>query len=381
MSHAIETRSGLAFIHSHPGAMHPPSLSNLDLQTSRVWARSIVPAIDAPMASLVWSKAGVVGLVFDVDDPENPIQIDRVVTAGQGQFSMLQPAILSTPTDLDDRQRRALSALGNDRIRDLSVGLVGAGGTGSPVADILGRMGVKQIVVVDPDVIDTESNLRRIVGSQPTDFSFHTGKAAVIKRHLREVSPDVDVVAVKSDVREEGVARTLLDCDVIFATTDTHSSRALVNQLAVQYWIPTIDVGVRVGTTKVGSISGMPVEIRTLLPDTPCLWCIKALSSDVIYAENLPPSERERLFAEGYVQGLPEPQPSLAAVNYLAAALAVTTALRLLSGDRLPDTDFIVDAWEQYWHPVRRDVRPDCVCSNWRGRADTEFIAFIPTTT
>jgi len=33
---------------------------------------------------------------------------------------------------LDDRQIRALSALGNRRIRDLVVAVVGAGGTGVP---------------------------------------------------------------------------------------------------------------------------------------------------------------------------------------------------------------------------------------------------------
>lgn len=54
----------------------------------------------------------------------------------------------------------------------------------------------------------------------------------------------------------EDVARQLLDCDLIITTTDTHSSRATVSQLAVQYWIPTVDVG---GSSAAGHQAELPL--------------------------------------------------------------------------------------------------------------------------
>jgi hypothetical protein len=242
-------------------------------------------------------------------------------------------------------------------------------------------MGVSQIALVDPDIIDTPSNLRRITGSRPQDLANRASKVQVVQRYLRDIAPDVEVLALQKDVREEEVARRLLDCDVVISTTDTHSSRALINQLAVQYWLPTIDIGVRVGTTPNGAITGMPAEVRTLLPDAPCLWCLGALSSDIIFAENLPEAEQVRLRRDGYIQGVGEPQASLAALNHLAASVVAMTFLRLTFGEALPDGDFIVDAWEQYWHPVRKPIRADCVCAGWRGLGDSQYLGFKPTAT
>jgi molybdopterin/thiamine biosynthesis adenylyltransferase len=65
---------------------------------------------------------------------------------------------------LDARQRDALGGV-HDQLRHLSVGVVGCAGLGSPVAEQLVRMGVAEIVIVDPDVLDTESNVRRVFGS------------------------------------------------------------------------------------------------------------------------------------------------------------------------------------------------------------------------
>jgi len=102
-------------------------------------------------------------------------------------------------------------------------------------------------VLIDPDVIDHESNLRRVVGSSPGDVAGRRTKVEVVGRHLRSLGLDTTVHEMPYDVRNESVVRKILDCDIVVSTTDTQSSRALLNQVAYQYWIPVIDVGVRVG--------------------------------------------------------------------------------------------------------------------------------------
>jgi hypothetical protein len=378
---AIEAKAGLAFVHSHPGSYHPPTLSAIDWETSVEWSRSITPTIDGPFASLVWSPRGMTGLMFRAGDPEKPVRFDRFETLGEGSIESLHPAAEQDSSDLnlDDRQIRALSDLGNQRIRDLVVAVIGAGGTGSPVAEQLVRIGVAELVLIDPDVIDHESNVRRIVGSHLSDVAVRRTKVDVVGKYLQSLGLQTVISEVPRDIREEGVVRRLLDCDVVISTTDTQSSRALINQVAYQYWLPVIDVGVRVGTKKSGAISGMPVETRLLLPDNGCLWCRRGvLDSQAIYEENLPVKERQRLEVEGYVQGLRQPQPSLAPLNYLASAVAVITLVRLYSGQPIPSASVVFDVWEQFVHPLRAEPDVTCICSQWRGRADDVPMSFLP---
>jgi hypothetical protein len=379
---AIEARTGLAFVHSHPGSNHPPTLSAIDQETSVEWSRSITPTIDGPFASLVWSPRGMTGLMYMASDPTKPIRLERLESLGGGSIESLHVVNerLGSERGLDDRQIRALSALGNQRIRDLVVGVVGVGGTGSPLAEQLVRTGIAEVLLIDPDILDHESNLRRVVGSRSDDVAAGRKKVEVVGRHLRAIGLSTTVKELPHDVREESVVRKLLDCDIVISTTDTQSSRALLNQISYQYWLPTIDVGVRVGTKRNGAISGMPVEIRLLMPDNGCLWCRRGvLDSQAIYEENLPAEDRRRLAAEGYVQGLDGPQPSLTALNYLASSVAVVMLTKLYSGQPIFNASVVFDVWEQFVHPLRAEVDLTCICSQWRGRADDLPIAFLPS--
>lgn len=374
---AIDNGSGLAFVHSHPDSHHPSELSWIDKATSKDWALTLVPTLQAPFASLVWTPSDISGWLFFESDRE-PIHIDTVEALGRRARVVLHGAVPSRQSDveLDDRQRRALGDLGNDRLRGLSVGLVGAGGTGSPLAEILARMGVARLKVIDPDVVDTPSNLRRITGATQADLEFAAAKADVVTRHVDGLGLGTSADPLAADVRTDHVARHLLDLDVIISTTDTHSSRALVNQVAFQYYVPVIDVGVKVGTATDGAVSGMPVEVRVLLPDEPCLWCRGVLDAGRIREENLPVNERERLRAEGYIQGVEGPQPSLAALNNVAASIAAMLALQLATDHEVALSTFIFDPWELYLQPIDVAIDTECVCRHWRGRADA---AALPT--
>ena len=192
----------------------------------------------------------------------------------------------------------------------------------------------------------------------------------VVARHVNALGLGTSAEPYAADVRTDEVARRLLDLDLVISTTDTHSSRALVNQVAFQYYVPVIDVGVKVGTATDGSVSGMPVEIRLLLPDEPCLWCRGVLDAERIREENLPADERRRLRAEGYIQGVDRAQPSIAALNSVGASIAATLALQLATDHEVALSTLIFDPWELYLQPIEVAIDPECLCRHWRGRAD-----------
>lgn len=377
---AIEAHSGLAFIHSHPDPAHIPALSPLDHRTSREWAQSLSSMLDGPFASLVWSPRGVAGVLFPTGSAGKAASVDRVASLGDGRVEVLNPMppAAAAERELDDRQVRALTALGNTRLRQLDVGVVGLGGTGSPLAEQLVRMGVAGVTLVDPDLLDT-SNLRRVVGGRASDIG--KSKVEVVARHLDSLGLTTRISAMSADVRQEEVVRRLLDCDIVVSSTDTQSSRALLNQVAYQAWLPIVDVGLRIGTARSGAISGMPVEARILLPDNGCLWCRGGvLDSQGIYEENLPAEVREGLAEEGYVQGVRGPQPSIAPLNWFAASLAALTVIHLYADRGPPHASVIVDGWEQYVHFLSANVDPQCICAPWRGQADDLPMGFLPPT-
>jgi len=364
---AVADCSALVFIHSHPDARHPSGLSAIDAETSASWAHTLVPLLEMPFASLVWSPGGVEGVAYDAARVELSTSVE--VLGGRRRLPLSGRRHM-TADEIDDRQFRALGDFGNHYLRQLSVAVVGAGGTGSVLSEQLVRMGVRSLVVIDHDTLDTASNLRRVIGSRQSDLESRTPKAEIVARYLRSLGGlGSEIFAVVGDVRDDGVALKLIDVDVIMNTTDTHSSRATLNQLALQYGVALIDVGASVGTS-IHGVTGMPAEVRVVLPDGPCLWCLGVLDPARIRQENLPLKERAQLAAEGYGANVDEPVPSLAALNGLAASLAASTLLRLHSDQGLIGSRVIMDGWEWYAQLSTDPVPPCAACNSVRWKAD-----------
>jgi len=376
LGEALRLGTGIGFIHSHPDAAHPPELSALDLETSRGWAHSFSKSAPGPFVSLVWSSGHAAGVWFERGDPR-PRELGAIQAAGDGGVRSLIANDELRAADIDDRQSRALTPQGNQTVRRLDIAVVGAGGTGSAVADMLARAGVRRVTVIDPDGLDTSSNLRRIVGSRIEHLAANTAKVQIAAEHVAQLGLNTNIRPLPVDVRSRRAAEALLESDLVINTTDTHSSRAFLNQVAYQYWVPVVDVGVRIGAARGGGVTGMPAEVRSLFADTGCLWCRGVLDSRRIREENLPAAERTSLAREGYVQGVGDPEPSLGALNAFAAAFAVITALKAVLEATVPSWA-ILDPWDIYGLVGKSIPDPNCVCAAWRGMGDAAPLGFLP---
>src|SRR5260370_30105634 len=89
-----------------------------------------------------------------------------------------------TGLEMFDRQVRAFGHDGQQMLAGLHAGVVGAGGTGSAVAEQLVRLGVGTLTVLDGDAV-TVSNLTRIHGSGRADVGLH--KTQLVARVARQV--------------------------------------------------------------------------------------------------------------------------------------------------------------------------------------------------
>jgi molybdopterin/thiamine biosynthesis adenylyltransferase len=329
ISRAITARAGLLFVHSHPDPAFPLGLSAIDREAFNALASTLAPMLDGPFGAVVVHPHGWSGVLWTGGTLQ---PIERILRVGRN-LQFLSPVAVTPNSPLDTRQQDALGDVHN-RLRILTVAVVGCGGLGSPMAEQLTRMGVGELILVDHDRLDTPSNVRRVFGSRMTDLREDPSppKVEVVGNHLDRIGLGVPIRRVLGDVRTEAVFRTLLDADIVLCGTDTHGSRAVLNDLASAYLLPVIDVGVRVGTKTGGVLTGLLAEVRVLTPTTPCLWCRRIISGDVIRAENLPDTERAQLKREGYVLGgVGDPAPSVIALTVLGSGLATCALLAILA--------------------------------------------------
>ena len=335
VSKAVAERAGLLFAHSHPDPGYPVGFSPIDREALLALGRTIGPILEGPFAGAVVHPEGWAAALVE---PGALLPVGSLVSVGR-TLQLLSPlrAIERRRVDdlavLDDRQHDALGNV-HDLLRRLDVAVVGLGGLGSPIAEHLVRMGVGSVTIVDHDLLDTPSNVRRVAGSTVLDMRQATppAKVDVVGRHLDQLGLGVPVRRVCGDVRREEVFRELLDVDVVMCATDTHGSRAVLNELASTYLLPVIDVGVQAGARHNGDLAALVAEVAVLTPVTPCLWCKGRISVDVVRAENMPVEHRDQLVKEGYlVGGVGSPAPSVIALTALGAGLATCAFLGLLS--------------------------------------------------
>lgn len=336
------------FAHSHPFAARAAFSAQDDRGEAVLMPTMFQRAGGRPHGALVVTAADVAARLYR--SPDGVSEAVHVVENARVHSAW------SESSELDityDRTVRALGVEAQRRLSHLRVGVVGLGGMGSVVVQQLAYLGVGAFVLVDPDVVDA-TNLNRLVGS--SQASVGLPKVDVASTMVRSIRSGASVVAVRGDVRFERDARRLLDVDLIFCCTDSHGSRAVLNQLAYQYFVPVIDMGVRIDERE-GRIDGVVGRVQALAPGLACLVCEGLLDSEQVRRDLLDDAERRR---DPYIVGATEPQPAVISINSVVGSLSVTMFLAITCG-------FPLEARHQIFLADRGVVRtvnatPDAAC-------------------
>jgi molybdopterin/thiamine biosynthesis adenylyltransferase len=232
------------------------------------------------------------------------------------------------PPDIFDRQVRAFGNEGQQLLRNLRVGVVGCGGTGSAVLEQLTRLGVGALTFIDYDTV-TETNITRIYGSTRDDVD--RPKVDVLHDHLASVGLDTSLRRINGDITRRNIMEQLRDCDVIFACTDDDGGRGILSRLAYWYLMPVIDMGVVIASTH-GKVSAVFGRITTATPGEPCLLCRGEFDPTRAREQQYSESERRALIEEGYARGLAERAPAVIAYTTTVASHAVADLLQRIFG-------------------------------------------------
>ena len=141
---------------------------------------------------------------------------------------------------MNPRYERNIPALSEEECNTLlgkRVLVVGCGGLGGHLIDMLARIGVGTLRVVDGDVFEP-SNLNRQLLSEVPLLGVSKAKAAAAK--ISRINPEISVEAVDSFLTEKNVGRLLLFCDVVLDGLDNIESRRILAKECERAGIPYI---------------------------------------------------------------------------------------------------------------------------------------------
>ena len=198
-------------------------------------------------------------------------------------------------TERYDRQIPLLGSDGQERIRDASVFIAGAGGLGSLSAIYLAAAGIGRIAVADFDTVDV-SNLNRQILHWSGDVA--RLKIDSAREKLEKINPDVEIDAIPEKIDEDNISELVDGSDLIVDAMDNFRARYLLNKAAIARNIPLFH----------GAVHGFVGQVTTVIPgETACLRCI--------FPNNLP----EGVF------------PIIGATCGVVASIQVTEVLKYIS--------------------------------------------------
>jgi len=147
---------------------------------------------------------------------------------------------------------------GQAKLLSSRVLLVGAGGIGGAAAELLARMGVGTIVIVDPDVYD-ETNLNR--QNFACSDVLGVSKVDVTADRILEINCDVEVIRRHMTADSENLPELVTGADAVIDALDTLDDRLALQAACASAGVVMIH----------GAIAGTALQATTVFPGDPGL--------------------------------------------------------------------------------------------------------------
>ena len=119
-----------------------------------------------------------------------------------------------------------VGGVGQEKLLEASVLIVGAGGLGAPMLQYLAAAGVGRLGVIDADTVDL-SNLQRQIIHRTQDVG--VSKAESAARIIRDLNPDVQVDLYQERITAKNALDIIAQYDIVADGTDNFPTRYLLN--------------------------------------------------------------------------------------------------------------------------------------------------------
>lgn len=213
------------------------------------------------------------------------------------------------------RNFNTLSQEEHDKLRRSKVCVVGCGGLGGHIIEMLARLGLGTISAVDGDVFE-ESNLNRQILSNEKTIGLSKAKTA--KERMSIVNPEIKIIAIDDFVDQSNAEEILQGHDVIVDALDNIPSRMILQEASKKLGIPLV----------YGAIAGWYGQVSTIFPGDDSL---------------------NKLYREGTEKGIEKELGNPSFTPALIASIQVSEVVKIIikRGDLLRNKLLYIDTLEQ----------------------------------
>ncbi len=240
-----------------------------------------------------------------------------------------------TPTQVQRYSRHLImpnvGSVGQRKLIDGKVLVIGAGGLGSPISLYLALAGVGTIGIVDFDTVDVSNLQRQILH---TDADVGRPKVESAKETLLAHNPDLNVQIHEEPINSANAMQIISDYDIVVNGADNFSTRYLVNDAAYLAGKPLVD----------GAILVFDGRATTYLPGQGCYRCM--------YPDPPPPGEVPNCSEAGVIGALPGLVGSIQALEVIKLILGI--------GETLTGRLLMIDALSMEFTELKVRKDPNC---------------------
>jgi len=316
-------------VHNHSGTS-TVTFSSIDMASHERGYPALRQITSQIVGGLVVTTQAAAGDLW-LPDGSRADLAETVIPAGNLIRLHPRPDGRVTRDRLRDRQARLFGDQGQAALRRLRVAIAGLGGVGSIVVELLARLGVGELILIDDDTADA-TNLARLLAAGPSDPG--EPKTALAARNARRANPDIRIVIIPERVQSITTRDALKSCDWIFLAADSNAARHWVNAAVQQYLIPATQIGIKIPVDANGDVGQIHAVTRLFMPGDGCMWCNQLIDPTELAIDMHPTGERE---AARYVPGVPA--PSVITLNALASAEGMNQFMLAVTGLHADDTD------------------------------------------
>lgn len=161
-----------------------------------------------------------------------------------------------------------------------TIGIVGASGGGTPIAQAVAHIGIGTTHIFDPDITE-EHHRHRLIGISSAAVKHKWKKVRVTQRLMSRVHPEGRVhphACLWQDAHE-----VLRSCDLVFSCVDGYLARDELERYLRRFHVPLIDIGMDVTRHEAGhSICGQAI---LSLPGSYCMRCFGFIRDELLQEE------------------------------------------------------------------------------------------------
>ena len=179
--------------------------------------------------------------------------------------------------EIASRQMSIVTRSEQERFKNAKITVIGCGGIGGETIEMLARMGVGELVLVDKDAFDL-SNLNRQTLANISDLGL--SKSSVAAEKVRLINPYVKVSIFNEHIDQTNIDKVIGDSDIVIDALDNVLTRVIVSRKAKEKGVCYIH----------GAIHGTLGQVSVFKPDSEKTYeemfnlpsCGKDLTDDVI---------------------------------------------------------------------------------------------------